>query len=380
MGKESHSKHEPAVEEVKVKSVEEEIKLSKNTSTDKDGTIYSCHFEVTKNDKGENLFNGYNKLEILNPRLKGLNLYARLCNGRYKQDKKEVKEQGKGITREAFEAFLEIIKCPVWLEVMQDPVNVKTCLHKFWNKCIEGYTRIEKKECPTCRTSIGSRRLLRKDNKLREIIERLLPSVEDYQIYEQEEVQRNIKAISKSDKYKKQMLEIQKIKERQYRAEIEERKDSKTQKSKLMAAASRRIEPKPRQFLNRPPKEPIIDKKYRPIKRQKTEELKYDPNIKFKIKQLSSISSYPWNPKPGERIVQKMILETNDNMRLKHLIKFIKLKASTTDLENRLISFFVRSKNNRSKFDKITSLETSLKDLQEAYWPEEKMQTVYFMV
>lgn len=113
MGKESHAKHEPAVEEVKVKSAEEEIKASKNTSTDKDGTIYSCHFEVSKNDKGEVLFNGYNKAEILNPRLKGLNLYARLCNGRYKQDKKEIADERKGITKEAFEAFLDIIKCPV---------------------------------------------------------------------------------------------------------------------------------------------------------------------------------------------------------------------------------------------------------------------------
>mmetsp|Transcript_10876 Transcript_10876/g.12230 ORF Transcript_10876/g.12230 Transcript_10876/m.12230 type:complete len:111 (+) Transcript_10876:2-334(+) len=110
MGRDSHSKHEPAVEEVKVKPIEEEIKASKNTSVDKDGTIYSCHFEIEKNEKGESLFNGYNKNEILNPRLKGLNLYERLCNARYKLDKKEVKENGKGITKEAFEAFLEIIK------------------------------------------------------------------------------------------------------------------------------------------------------------------------------------------------------------------------------------------------------------------------------
>lgn len=264
---------------------------------------------------------------------------------------------------------------------MQDPVNVKTCLHKFCNKCIEGYTRIEKKECPTCRTSIGSRRLLRKDNKLREIIEKLIPNLEDYQVYEQEEVQRNIKAISKSDRYKKQMQEIQKIKERQYRAEIEDRKDSKTQKSRFLQSNARRLEPKPRQFLAARPKEPIIDKKYRTIKRPKeTEELKYDPNIKFKLKQLSSISSYPCNPKPGERIISKTIMETNDNLRLKHLTKYIKMKASCPDIESKIISFFVRGKNNRSKFDKITSMETSLKDLQEAYWPEEKMQTIYFMV
>mmetsp|Transcript_34745 Transcript_34745/g.34399 ORF Transcript_34745/g.34399 Transcript_34745/m.34399 type:complete len:116 (-) Transcript_34745:666-1013(-) len=61
----------------------------------------------------------------------------------------KIKLNKTGVSKDAFNAFLEIVKCPVCLEVMDDPVNVKTCLHKFCNKCIEKYIRVKKKECPT---------------------------------------------------------------------------------------------------------------------------------------------------------------------------------------------------------------------------------------
>lgn len=41
---------------------------------------------MSKSPNGEALFNGYNKTEILDPRLKGLNLYARLSYQRFKLD------------------------------------------------------------------------------------------------------------------------------------------------------------------------------------------------------------------------------------------------------------------------------------------------------
>lgn len=100
-------------EEYKDVCVEDEVKKSINTTADKDGTLYSCNYIVSTNDKGEATFNTYNKTDILNPRLKGLNLYARVSHPRFKLDKKEIQEKGKGIHKEAFEAFLEIIKCPV---------------------------------------------------------------------------------------------------------------------------------------------------------------------------------------------------------------------------------------------------------------------------
>lgn len=263
---------------------------------------------------------------------------------------------------------------------MQDPVNVKTCLHKFCNKCIERYIRVEKKECPTCRTAIGSRRLLRKDNKLSEIIEHLIPNLEDYQTFEQQEVERNIKAISKSEGHMKKMQEMRKIRERQFRAELEERKDQKTPKTRG-SATPRRMEPRARPVhRQRDPPLPMSGRGYRQSKRQKTEEEKPEINIKFKLKQLSSVAKYPSNPKPGERIMQMMLLETNDGICLKHLTKYIRMKTRGLEIADNQISYFVRGKEDPSQFDKITSYDTSLKELKQAYWNSEKIQSVYFML
>lgn len=204
----------------------------------------------------------------------------------------------------------------------------------------------------------------------------MLPNLEDYQLFEQEEVQRNIKAISKSDRHMKMMREMQKIKERQIRAEIEEKKEQKIPRGK--PPMNRKVESKPRSAPRS--REPLTDRRYRQSKRQRLEETKQELNMTFKIKQLSSLSAYPCNPKPGERIIQKYVLETNEKLCLKQLTKFIKLKATTSDLQTRNISYFVRGKDNRSKFDKITSDDTSLKELRQAYWPDEKMQSIYFMV
>lgn len=108
------SKQEDLKEDIPEVNIEEEIKNSNNVYEDEDGTKYSCHFHISKKeDGGEAMYNGYTKKEILNPRLKGLHLYERVSYPRFKLDSKEVQEKGKGTSREAFEAFLEIIKCPV---------------------------------------------------------------------------------------------------------------------------------------------------------------------------------------------------------------------------------------------------------------------------
>lgn len=106
-------KIDPEPEESHDPDIEEQIKSSNNTCVDKEGTVYSCHFHLSSGTNDEVVFNTYNKNEILNPNLKGLNLYSRVNYPRFKLDKKEVQEKGKGISKEAFEAFLEIIKCPV---------------------------------------------------------------------------------------------------------------------------------------------------------------------------------------------------------------------------------------------------------------------------
>lgn len=66
----------------------------------------------------------------------------------------------------SFERLKEYILCPVCYEVFIEPKNVRLCLHKFCQDCIENYNRNFKKECPGCRMNIGCRRQLRYDFKI----------------------------------------------------------------------------------------------------------------------------------------------------------------------------------------------------------------------
>lgn len=356
--------------------VEKQVKEGNNLIKDDDGTMYACNYDVSKNEEDKQMFNKYTKAEILHPRFRGLNLYTRVNWPRFKHS--ESKEDKKKIPRESFQAILEIVKCPVCLEVMDDPVNVKACLHKFCNKCIEKYIRVKKKECPTCRTPIGSRRLLRKDKKLKELIKGLIPHLEDFQTFEQEEVRRSIKSHKASQKFMFDKKKLQEIKEKQLRAELEEKKEQKT--PKLRNQTSRRAEPRGRAVVRQ--RSQLNDSAYRQKKRAKNDHHELEPNISFKVKQLKADSnSNPRTARRDERIIQVMLLQTNNGLCLKHLARYIQMKASNHDLSRRQLSFLVRGERNRNSFDKIDSLEVSVKKISEKYWTNtHKTQSIYFTI
>lgn len=60
------------------------------------------------------------------------------------------------------------------------PFNVMDCLHKFCQKCIEDYNRKYNKVCPQCRTPILSRRHLRVDERVQNIICKLISGPVSY--------------------------------------------------------------------------------------------------------------------------------------------------------------------------------------------------------
>lgn len=67
------------------------------------------------------------------------------------------------------ETIRKDLSCPICLEIMKNPVIVKEvfiflikkCLHRFCDECIQASLRKTKKECPTCRCHIVSRRDLK---------------------------------------------------------------------------------------------------------------------------------------------------------------------------------------------------------------------------
>ncbi|XP_060533793.1 E3 ubiquitin-protein ligase RING2-like [Cylas formicarius] len=77
--------------------------------------------------------------------------------------------------------------CPICLEVLNKTMTTKNCLHRFCYDCIISAIRSGKKECPTCRTKLVSKRDLRQDTNFDFLILTLFPE-KDKHASDQEEL------------------------------------------------------------------------------------------------------------------------------------------------------------------------------------------------
>ena len=67
------------------------------------------------------------------------------------------------ICRKPLDTLDTLFHCPVCLGYMKKTFIVMECLHRFCGECIQKCLRLGKKECPSCRVHIPSRRSLRPD-------------------------------------------------------------------------------------------------------------------------------------------------------------------------------------------------------------------------
>lgn len=76
------------------------------------------------------------------------------------------------------EGILDLLKCPICLEVLDQPSRVRDCGHIFCSECAEKNSRLYKPaQCALCRKNIQTRRDLRRDLKLAQIIYSIIPDV-----------------------------------------------------------------------------------------------------------------------------------------------------------------------------------------------------------
>ena len=66
------------------------------------------------------------------------------------------------------------LSCPVCLGLLRQPMATE-CLHRFCSDCIETSLRVGKKECPSCRFPISTRRALRRDENFEALMLTLFP-------------------------------------------------------------------------------------------------------------------------------------------------------------------------------------------------------------
>lgn len=69
-------------------------------------------------------------------------------------------------------------RCAICHGYLKKTMVVMECLHRFCEECIVTSIRLAKKECPSCRVPIPSRRSLRRDERFDAIISSILGDVQ----------------------------------------------------------------------------------------------------------------------------------------------------------------------------------------------------------
>jgi hypothetical protein len=80
-------------------------------------------------------------------------------------------------------------RCPICCGYLKKTTTVMECMHRFCEECIETSIRLAKKECPTCRIRIPSRRSLRSDKRFDKLIECILGDAEEQDQKEAQEIE-----------------------------------------------------------------------------------------------------------------------------------------------------------------------------------------------
>ena len=159
-------------------------------------------FKIEK-DNGIIKVNNVSYNEIQNNYFAKITPFESICQPRIILNENEME-----ISNEKIDKIIkEILRCSICYEIFEDPVNIKNCLHKFCKKCIGDYNRKFKKECALCRHQVETKRLMKDDDKIKQIIECIIPDIDKFKMAEEKIFVTKVKEFIFKDKerYKKQI-------------------------------------------------------------------------------------------------------------------------------------------------------------------------------
>ncbi|KAF4325097.1 hypothetical protein JM18_000605 [Phytophthora kernoviae] len=73
------------------------------------------------------------------------------------------------------------LTCPICLGIIKETMVVMECLHRFCGECISTAIRQSKRECPSCRIHIPSKRSLRPDTNFDALITKIHPNLAEFE-------------------------------------------------------------------------------------------------------------------------------------------------------------------------------------------------------
>ncbi|KAE9145323.1 hypothetical protein PF006_g9810 [Phytophthora fragariae] len=82
------------------------------------------------------------------------------------------------------------LTCPICLGIIKETMVVMECLHRFCGECISTAIRHSKRECPSCRIHIPSKRSLRPDANFDALIAKIHPNLAEFERNEDQIIQK----------------------------------------------------------------------------------------------------------------------------------------------------------------------------------------------
>ena len=186
---------------------------------------YICKLSIEKDEKNKlNIKVNSNSFQTINKDMSiGLTAYESVCAPRQITDESKV-----SFTKEQINKVIEeVLRCNICYEIFQSPVSVKGCLHKFCKSCIMDYSFKIKKECAICRHPIETKRLLKEDTKIKEIIDCFIPDQNKFKDEEDKILSMKAKELVFKDE-QRHLNQLEKIKNNEEN-DINETKSSNTE-------------------------------------------------------------------------------------------------------------------------------------------------------
>ncbi len=196
--------------------------------------ISNINIVKDEKDKSNTSVNSLNYNSIVRDMSIGLTAYETVCSPREISDESKISFSKDQINK----VIEEVLRCNICYDIFQSPVSVKGCLHKFCKSCISDYYFKIKKECVICRHPIETKRLLKDDNKIKEIIDCFIPDQNKFKEEEDKIISMKAKdcVFKDEQRHKKQ---IEKIKNEEEHIEIKSNSENNLRNNLLNKKTNR---------------------------------------------------------------------------------------------------------------------------------------------
>ena len=195
---------------------------------------FVSQFNIKEEEKGNIEINEKNIQQIYKDMSLGLSAYESVCLPREIKNESKIEFNKDQINK----VIEEVLRCNICYNIFQNPVSIKGCLHKFCKSCISDYYFKIKKECVICRHPIETKRLLKDDNKIKEIIDCFIPDQNKFKEEEDKIISMKAKdcVFKDEQRHKKQ---IEKIKNEEEHIEIKSNSENNLRNNLLNKKTNR---------------------------------------------------------------------------------------------------------------------------------------------